>query len=110
MLITAITITVFISKKTDTSIVIHPYSLGKIGECTVYSFSENKTESQKKSEMEAVLHQATKYNLNCDTNIYFYYYQNENIGYGEKGNYSMLTRCKQNNSAHDECLTTLTSW
>lgn len=110
ILILAITITVMISKKSDPSIAIHPYALGKVGECTVYSFSEYKTESQKKSEMEAVIHQATKYNLDCDANIYFYYYQNENIGYGEKGNYSMLARCKQTNSANDECLTTRTSW
>jgi len=106
----AITITVIISKKSDSSIVIHPYNLGKIGECPVYSFSEYKTELQKKSEMEAVIHQATKYNLDCDTSIYFYYYRNENIGYGEKGDYSMLTRCKKTNSANDECLTNRTSW
>lgn len=110
ILIITIMITVFISKKFDPSIAIHSYNLGKIGECPVYSFSEYKTDLQKKSDMEAVFHQATKYNLDCDTNIYFYYHHNENFGYGEKGDYSMLTRCQQSNSAHDECLTTLTSW
>jgi DNA-binding winged helix-turn-helix (wHTH) protein len=110
ILIIAITITVFISKKSDPSIAIHPYYLGKIGECPVYSFSKYETESQKESEMEAVLQQANRYNLDCDANIYFYYYRNENIGYGEKGDYSMLTRCKETNSAHNECLTTRVSW
>lgn len=110
ILIIAITVTVIISKKSDSSITIHPHALGKIDKCTVYTFSEHKTELQKKSEMEAVLQQANKYNLNCGANINFYYYRNENIGYEQKGDYSMLTRCKQTNSANDECLTISTSW
>jgi len=110
ILIIAITITIFISKKSEQKIAIHSYDLGKIGECPVYSFSKDETESQKKSEMEVVRQQANQYNLDCDSNIYFYYYRNENIGYREKGDYSMLTRCKKTNTAHDECLTTRVSW
>jgi len=110
ILLIAIAITFFASNKSEHSTAIRPNVLGKIGDCTVYSFSEYKTELQKKSDIEAVHHQATKYNINCDANIYFYYYRNENIEYGEKGDYSMLTRCKQTNSIHDECLTTRNSW
>lgn len=110
ILIIAIAVTLFISKKPDPLITLHPYLLGNIGACPVYSFSEYKTDAQKKSAMEAVLQQAKQYNLECGTDIYFYYFRNENIGYKEKGDYRMLTRCKETDSAHDECLTTRISW
>lgn len=109
LLIVVIAITL-LSVKRETPTRIHPYEVGKLDECPVYSFSKYETDLQKKSAMEAIIQQAKQYGLNCERNIMFYYYRNKNIGYREKGDYSMLTRCKEGNNAHDECLTIRVSW
>lgn len=110
LFIATISLTIITSKSNSSSTIVHPFTLGKIGSFSVYSFSEYKDEQHKKAAMEIVNQQANQENLYCDDNIYYYYYRNENINYGEKGDYSMLAWCKQVGSSSDQCITTRISW